>query len=298
MLNLLKADLYRITRPQMLRGEFYGYALALLAITILAVGFFWFTGTQFYHDTLAEDPSDIIAASEYLPFMTTPSIYLGQLFVVGSFFSLIASFGVVEVMFGDLNGGYLKTIATTMRGRLAFVLERVLFAGVWTGIMLAIGAAFGLACLYAFGFSLSAVEDPGLLALWFAEVWLITWSVAVIPLGLALGTRVKPVSYFFAFAVATSSFSALLEGLIHSNGGLLRVLAPLAPAFRELAAWMPGTVCRALGETGSAALMEPANGMLAGVLPGGFATQCVLVALLWIALGTAFACLVMRRRDA
>lgn len=42
MLNLLKSDLYRITRPRGLRGALWQYAGAVAAIFALVYMLFWF----------------------------------------------------------------------------------------------------------------------------------------------------------------------------------------------------------------------------------------------------------------
>ena len=90
MLNLLKSDLYRITRPRGLRGALWQCAGAVAAIFALVYMLFWFITS-----------GDFSAPDCYLmKGYETPSAMLGA--VTAGLVPLFASFLVVEHVLADL----------------------------------------------------------------------------------------------------------------------------------------------------------------------------------------------------
>ena len=88
MLNLLRSDLYRMTRIRGLRGELWQYASVLLFISCLEVGLTWFILQS------GMGPAENVNLIKEL---ATPSSFLGST-MLGSFsvLALAASFGMVE----------------------------------------------------------------------------------------------------------------------------------------------------------------------------------------------------------
>ena len=50
MLNLIKSDLYRITRPRGLRGSFWQYGIAIIVVYALITAMVMFANSPLYHE--------------------------------------------------------------------------------------------------------------------------------------------------------------------------------------------------------------------------------------------------------
>ena len=142
MLNLLRSDLYRMTRIRGLRGELWQYASVLLFISCLEVGLTWFILQS------GMGPAENVNLIKEL---ATPSSFLGST-MLGSFsvLALAASFGMVEYTLPDLSEGYVKSLVSSPRGRALYLGEKILLAGIWSALMLALGCIFHLVILKVF----------------------------------------------------------------------------------------------------------------------------------------------------
>lgn len=289
MFNLIRADLFRVTRTYRLRGEFLQYALWLAALIALIVGLTWFVASQLVP---AED-------RETLDFLTPGSsitTYFGMSFVADGPVALFASFAMVQIVFADLTDGFTKSVIASMRGRLAYGVGKIALAGIWSAGVLAAACAFCLVGAIVTGWIDSiAIDSAPMLALWFVQVWLCCWALAVISLVLVWATRIKPLSYGFALICGIGLIPMTLRAVAASNGGALAVLSPIAPALRVFADWCPSSILSRL-TSGMGSFLETSR-MAAGAISGQVAAQGIIVALLWLVLGSAAFLMVMRRRD-
>ena len=61
MLNLIKSDLYRITRPRGLRGSFWQYGIAILAAYGLVMGLVAFANSPMFLDMTGDTIGDVVS---------------------------------------------------------------------------------------------------------------------------------------------------------------------------------------------------------------------------------------------
>lgn len=287
MLNLLRSDLYRITRPGRLRGLLWQYGLVILGVAVLETALLYATA----HD-------GIIGAFTTLDpntFATSPVVFLGA-FLLGapSIAALAASFGALELFFADLTDGYIRTVVSSLRGRMAYLAEKILIVGVWSALILAVSAACHLACFVLAGFRFAEVSTAGQAAGWFVGSWLVVWALSVVPLALALITRIKPLSYGFAFVILCGFVSQGLQLMGELGPELAPSLAPVFHAMPALAAWMPSTAMGYLAGGGTA--VADALAPYVSAVPGGAMSWAVLTGILWLAIGSGALLAAGRRR--
>lgn len=291
MLNLIRADLYRITRPRGLRGSFWQYTLALVVAYALVIGMMIFAKSQTYAElsggNTVEIPSDFSSYTAYLA-----SMMLGIV-------SLCVSFMSAEHALQDFKNGYVKSVLSARAGRLSLFLERVLLAGIIAAIMVVLSAVVVTAGAFIGGYTYARIDAPLELLGWFAGFWLNTWAMAVISLVFVYATRVSPLSYIGAFILYSGVVPMFFRGLAHSSGGVLSVLEPLAPVFETLAAWMPTTALSNLEAGGQlfslgvADVWGPAPQALV-IAPG---IQALLTGVIWIVIAGAVVLAISRKRD-
>lgn len=290
MLRLIRSDWYRATRIRGLRGGFWQYALAVVAVTVLEIALMRFGLAGGFGDA-----ADILGAAESLG-VISPSEYLGTcLFGSYSLLAFATSFGIIEQVFTDLTDGFGKTLVSSTRGRLTYFAEKVLFAGTWSAAFtLLFGAlslgGFALFVMIPFGLTFSALDSIGGFILWNLLAWLASWVASVVPLAVALLTRNKLVAYCLIISVLQGWIPLLLQGMAYSAGGILKVLQPIAPALLALSSWMPSTVLHTI-TNGADGLFAAAGMPGTGALPtwGWMLGTCLIWLLLaggaWIAAG-------------
>ena len=292
MLNLLRSDLYRCTRLRGLRGPLWQYLSVVLGVAILEVGFNAFIISQGLGELEAINVNESIA---------TPSVFLGSsLFGSISLIGIASAFGMVEWIFADLNDGYIKSLVSSLTGRLSYFTEKVVFSGIWAAMMLVAGAVFHLACMQLLlalplGLSFTALDGAAEFALWLLGTWLAVWALTVIPLSAVLLLRKKLPVYVLTFILLAGVTPVLLVAISHSSGGILGALAPLGPALNAIASWMPSMVV-ALFKLGAGSMFDPAQTLpLIGSVPTWL--WGALTGLLWTAIGGGAFVLIGRARN-
>lgn len=285
MLNLLRADLYRITRISRLRGAFWQYALVLTACTAL----FAFTTSM----SLQEG----VLSVERARMCSTPSAFAGGWWLSSpSILTMSCLFGALELLFFDLSDGYIKNLISSTRGRLALFVEKLVLVGLWSFLLMVV--SFALIALLALflmsraGLSFTALDTVGTGFLWVLGVWLTNWAISAIPLFFAFASRAKVPSYIFAFLIATSSIPLFLMSLVES--GLLGLPDPLQSLLFNVAGWMPTIAMQNLA-TGANCILNPMTDS-AG-LPLNFATWILLVGIIWLTISSALFLLVAKKKD-
>lgn len=282
MLNLIKADLYRITRPRYLRGELVGYGIAIAFPALFLLGS--------YVVALIMYPGQPISNGGQ-PFLPV----LSMLYLTSRILPFLASVGILQIAFGDMQDRYARNLVSSTRGRLAYTLGRLLFTGIWAALLALIALATTLLALLIMSPNIDASFDaPASVLLWFAEAWLSTWAFCAMALVPALLTGMKPLSYGFAF-VAVSGMAAMWIGM----GGYALAAVLGMPAIAEgvsaLMAWLPSTMCGTISE-GIDALVG--MGSAAPFLfAGGAAMQAAVVNALWIALAGIAAVAIAAKRE-
>ncbi len=299
MLNLLRADLYRITRIRRLRGVFWQY-LILLAVFILLDNAAWWISRLF------DPPANTIPITiEY----ETTSVFALRLLGFGMPALVIAcSFGALEILFHDLSNGFLKNTVSSARGRLAVFAEKILLVGIWSLMMMLTGIVIVILEQIAIVLTINTssvvfTEPPLQFALWALGTWLVVWALALIPFFFALALRRKIPSYIFAGIVAAPSIPTYLLALA-STPGILLFLNPIKPFLSDLAIWSPGTAISILSMGRSALEGTVVGAMVSARSPLGLSSAyvnllvlAIMIGMLWIVIASALFLLVARKKD-
>lgn len=293
MLNLIKSDLYRITRPRGLRGSLWQYGLVLALIYLAYATFFLVLKMPQVSANLAASGITMATMTEF----STPTQCIASM--TGNLMALCATFMTVELALADLKSGFAKSVLSARTGRLSYIVGKIAFAGVVSAIVIALASALvGLCCIVVGATFTGADTLAGTLA-WLAGFWLNTWALCALSLVMVYATRIGPVCYIVAFCLCFSTFPQLLLGLAHSSGGILSFLEPIAPALETLAAWMPSSALSNLGAGGQIVFSTSIDIWSASsrALTIDPAPQAVLTGIIWIAAAGALVLAIARKRD-
>lgn len=290
MLNLIASDLYRITRPRGLRGSFWQYLVALVAVYGAITALFVVLQTPGFGGlgggTLTVEVTHFASPSAYLASM------------LGGIVPLCVCFMMVELTLADFKQGFIKSVVSARRGRLSYFAGKLLFAGVLAAIVVATASLLVLISGLVFGVTFDHGEAPLALLGWCSGFWLNIWALAAFSLVLVYATRINPVSYICAFCYCVGTIPQLILGIAHALRSMLPALAPAAPVLETLAAWMPST---ALGNLsgGSTLFMNTIDvfGRAKGLIALDPGLQAILTGIIWIALASALVLAIARRRD-
>lgn len=293
MLNLIKSDLYRITRPRGLRGSLWQYGLVLALIYLAYATFFLVLKIPQVSANLAASGITMATMTEF----STPTQCIASM--MGNLTTLCATFMTVELALADLKSGFAKSVLSARTGRLSYIVGKIAFAGVVSAIVIALASALVGLCCIAVGATFTGADTLAGTLAWIAGFWLNTWALCVLSLVMVYATRISPVCYIVAFCLCFSTFPQLLLGLAHSSGGILSFLEPIAPALETLAAWMPSSALSNLGAGGQIVLSTSIDIWSASsrALTIDPAPQAVLTGIIWIAAASALVLAIARRRD-
>ena len=285
MLNLLKADLYRITRPRGLRGSLWQYLAVCAGIYVAIYLVCWMVAGGFDFST---------GAVASLTTFASPSAMIGDM--SGSIFPLFVCFFVIEHVLADFKDGFVRTLVSARTGRLSYFAERIAFAGIVTVIVFCSLSLMTVALGLATGTRFAALDAPSALLAWAVATCLNTWALATVSLVVAYATRIVHISYIAAFCIA----SALVPEMLSLVSGLIQGYAPglmgISDVLSELVCWMPSNLERWLCG-GGAQGMAAGWGALGAALPGTGLTQALLAPVLWIAAASAAVLAICRTRD-
>lgn len=283
MLNLIRADLYRVTRLRGLRGRLPQYGLFYLAFALLLITIMWaFGATPYTGDyTLAESgPVSLTTA-------------LGGTFVSSKVLILCCVFGSLSLAFEDIDRGFIKTICGSLSGRLSYFAGRILFAGIWSLIMLALATIVTLVLLLmgwlVFGGTPIAAEPIGVAILWYLEVWLSCWALSSLLLLIGWGIRAKQVAYLGAWFISISAVSNMVQSIGEAFAAITDgPVNVIASTLATVAPWIPSRMLNQL-QGGASQLLDGGAGSLA--------VHAGIVAVAWLAGSCALALIVAHRHE-
>ena len=290
MLNLLKSDLYRITRPRGLRGAFWQYTSACTAIFVLVYITFWFIANGDF------SASGLLLMSNY----ASPSAMLGA--IITDLAPLFACFIVVEHVLADFKEGFVRTLVSVRVGRLSYFAEKIVVAGIMAAMSTAVLAILSLAFCGAVGGAFTGSDDVLGLLVWVLALWLNTWALASLAAMVALITRVPVLSYVMAFCLGSAVIPqglTLVASLISAFGTpvLGGIAQGIANVIGELTYWMPSTLIVEFVTPGASALAGSGLGDFAAMLPGGAVTQAIAAPVIWIALAMVVTLAASKNRE-
>lgn len=292
MLNLLRSDLFRMTRFRRLRGSFWQYALAEAVLYLLFVGMYFLLISPVV-GLPAGERADVVASATTF---ASPTICVMS--IAGGFVPLVVSFMCAELALSDVKGGFVRTLVSSRRGRLSFILGRLLTAGAVAVLMIGVACLLTfLACPVLGGRFTGSDTVAGALS-WFAGFWLNCWALGALSLLAVYIVRVSAPAYAVAFCLAQSVVPQLLL-VLAAFAEAYHVPGPAVPVLETLATWMPssaiGALCRGGGVlvTASSDIWSRASSAVT-IDP---VAQVLLVGVVWIALAGALSLVVARRRD-
>lgn len=293
MLNLLRTDLYRITRARGLRGVFWQYLIVLAAFILLDNAAWWIT--------LIIDPP-VNTTPITIEYETTSVFALRLLGFGMPTLVIVCSFGALEILFDDLSNGFLKNAVSSTRGRLAVFAEKILLVGIWSLMMMLTGIVIVILEQIAIVLTINTssvvfTEPPLQFALWALGTWLIVWALALIPYFFALATRKKIPSYIFAALTSIPLLHTLLL-VVASSPNSLTFLGPIKPLLRDLATWSPGFAISILSTPDLAHATSSDFSSLG--LPSDYTSLLVLtimIGVVWIVASGALFLLVAWKKD-
>lgn len=290
MFNLIRADLWRFFNINRLRGQFWSYALGAVLVAVLCCGLIVLVQSSPHDEDLSTYTASITSM-------------LANIFAGGGLYALACGFCASEFLMGELKAGYIKNIVSGTRGKLAYFAAKLVFCCIACAALLAALTAASLVCALAFHMPLGA-EPIARVAGWLALTWLSGCSFAILTAAIVWLTRSPSLGYAFAFVLSCGWVRELLIGLAHSSGGALRVLQPIAPVLEGIATWLPSAGTQLLGHGGAifdmpavlAASAFTNEGPL-DALPVNAGVQVLIIGMGWIALASALALAIARKRD-
>ncbi|AEB06379.1 hypothetical protein Corgl_0253 [Coriobacterium glomerans PW2] len=300
MVNLLKADLFRMSRVARMHGYLWRWMIGLFIVMIMMNGIFSIGAQVMCDQAIAGNISDqqlrsaqtslqiyeMTPSAFFAVFLTSPHRGSGLLVLLGCISATV-------MYITDTGCGYASAVSTSTRGRLAFAAERIVLAGVWTAALLIIMMSLSVLTMVPFGHMLHTGEPIGRFLLWALDAWLSCWALSVVSLAIACLTRSTVVSLGASVLIGAGVVARLVSGA----AALLAMLVPEQPVWSsilgDIAALFPST-CLDLLHAGGASLSQAATGALAW-LPGGVAAQALLVGGGWTILAAAVILAVSRR---
>ncbi|AEB06378.1 hypothetical protein Corgl_0252 [Coriobacterium glomerans PW2] len=287
MFDLLKADLYRMSRPTRLHGYLWKMLAISVVLTALSAGILLMMPSlmQSAHSAAGDASRVSLELKAYEQMAGAPSTMIGSALMSGSnnvgMLPLIACFGMIIPCLSDFNRGFAASVTTSRRGRLGYLAEKTVLAGIWSAIVFVFMAALVVCMVYVLGKPFRTAEPIGELAAWAGCCWLCLWALTAISLALAFITRNAPVTYLGAILIMMGVVPNLVE-LGAQFIGAAGALAPVADGLHEMMNWFPSH-CAAILRGGVSALSRPAAGTMAS-FPGGFAGQAAIAGITWVAL--------------
>ena len=281
MLNLLRSDLYRITR---IRGAgelmVYGFICLLIYLAIIAVaisvglltaGSGWmFIGSD-GHSVYSVAIADISLSGHLLP--------------------VLCCLAMSQVFFAEVDAGYEKSVNASIRGPWARVVERVALAGTVSFCLTALTMVAGVATYLVGTCGTGTFDAAGSLLLWFLEVWFACWAYSLPPLIISWLTRRKMAGYLSVL------YATILPNILFLLASALDRLwhtPVLTGIYQALAPFGPGTLIGHVADGAGAALSAGTSAPFA--FPGGFAVQAVVVLGVWAGIATAAGLAIVSRR--
>lgn len=286
MLDLIRADLYRAIRPHRLRGTIWPFVIGELVFIFGLMGIVRILQSQG-------------AIRDFAGLMQSPSYVMGQTFIAGGIILLTSAFVTLTFVLGDVSHGFIKTIVPSVRGRLAYIAEKLIFSGILLLLLLALFCLIAVAASFIYGLPFTTWDAPGAFALWFVELWLLCWVVSVIPLTFAWLTRSDLIVYGATFIAGSGALAEMVRGLGELIGARVPEFAqPLGAIFTGLAQIAPSNLLRQLAG-GVGALRAPASGWLGSVpfLGESLGLATGVLSILWLALAGAVCLAIMQHRD-
>lgn len=193
MLNLLKADLYRL-----IHARYFWVITAVTIGALVAIALFlnWLASpefTQMIDDSVAQNEQAYVTgtndgsideSNEVAPLnsktISSLTYEWGNSFFDGGFLGILGSLLAALLILSDFNKGYIKNLPMDNRGRRNYLVEKLILVACLQAYLVAICALTSFLSFLMLGFSFEAIEPLGDVALWLFLVWLYSTAMAYI----------------------------------------------------------------------------------------------------------------------
>lgn len=245
MFNMLRMDLRRLLRSRGFKVVLLVTAALILMVSLMIA----IVSNPETLDDMGAQGAEIDEIdrrmSEEIRSMT--QLDLAHETLGGGFLLVIVGIGVTLFVHGDFSSGFIKNTCCAQPRRITYVLSKALAAGVYSGIILLLGALLILLPPYLFGMRPVPSPIPDILQYLF-WMWLPHWAFGLMALSLVLLTRSTTGGIILSL-VAGGGLTAVLLGTLC---GLLR----WPPVERYLlASVVKGIYVPQSGVTGTGALL-------------------------------------------
>lgn len=216
MFNLFRADLRRLFRSR----SFYIVLAVTAALLLTMVATMSAVTDQKKLDTLqgtgmvvtSGDSEDMIELLQGMTRLDFVHECLGSGFLL-----LLTGIGVTLFVYSDFSSGFIKNLCFARPRRWEYVLSKLLLAGLYSGVLTALGVLVSLVSALLFGIRLEASPIGGML--WYAFwMWLPSWAFGLMGLGLVLLTRSSTLGIILAVVSGGGLTAAILQGVCHRFG--------------------------------------------------------------------------------
>ena len=216
MFNLLKMDVRRLFKSRSFYIILGVTAVLLIMVTVMAYA----VADPEMMDAMEAQGADITESdrmmSEYIQNMSQLDLMHESL---GSGFLLvIAGIGMTLFAGGDFSSGYIKNICFARPRRWDYVLSKLLLAGVYSGLLTALGVLLSLLSPRLVGLRLAAAPLSQLTR-YAVLMWLPCWAFSLMALTLVLLTRSSTLGIILSL-VSGGDLTVILAGALCGRLGL------------------------------------------------------------------------------
>lgn len=216
MFNMLRMDLRRLFKSR----SFYIILSVTAALLVLLVGMVSAIADPQKLDALEDSGMVVTDGSsadmlEELQGMT--QLDFAYECLSSGFLLMIACIGMTLFTYSDFSSGFIKNLCFARPRRWEYVLSKILLAGVYSGILTALGVAVSLLCAFLFGIRPEASPVGSILQFTF-WLWLPHWAFALMGLGWVLLTRGSTMGILLSVLSGGGLTAAALNALCQRFG--------------------------------------------------------------------------------
>ena len=276
MISLLRSDLYRAWHRC---DGFWSCMLAVAVIACVLVGLSWFT-IQHGNVMLASIEND--AGRGAVGLVGTPSAptYLwSQTMATSWFLGFICACLALHNVGNDFAGGFARAYLSSVRGRVTYLLEKFVLAGVMAALAVLVTVLAASVGLLVAGFRFSGADSVGFVLVWLVCVWLVCWAMASVVVAIMLALRSKAIGVLWVFAVAGGGFEGILQLLALPVAWGLGTDVPIR-AVETFNSWLPTAsfaLLNTVADSGNVLAVSGADLAHAAICSLGLIAVCVAI---------------------
>lgn len=296
MLNLLRADLYRLFVFKRPRGSIYPFIVLSIIAAIIPLLVFTPLLVSVGH-MLGSTATENLGVPQSL----TLSQYIVALGLRPGVLPIEAAVCVAALIISSCEHGFDRALFSSLIRTNHLIIARHLVAGIVSFVLLAASVVVILIEVIVLRAPVNSYDIANVILL-LTVYWLVMWalsSVAGVLIPMLIQGRPSWLGYVMSIVVAGGTITRVIVSLMIACGKGLS-LDLLVTAAQELMQWAPTTLLETLPSlteaTPDAWLSAPST-ICGGMLPGGFVAQCLVITLVWLAISFVGSAACARMRD-